>query len=71
MIVLVIIVLSAILAPLLAPYNPTTIDARSILKGPSWGHLFGTDELGRDLFSRTLYGGRVSLLIGLGALCCR
>jgi len=65
-IVLVIIVMSALLAPLIAPFSPSAITDKIILQAPSFAHIFGTDELGRDLFSRTLYGGRVSLLIGLG-----
>jgi len=54
----------AIFAPLLAPADPL---AQSFASGagPSWHHLFGTDELGRDVFSRVIYGSRVSLPIGL------
>lgn len=60
----------AILAPILAPYDPAAIPdvmANRYLS-PSWDHLFGTDEFGRDLFSRALYGARVSLSIGLLAM---
>lgn len=53
----------SIAAPLLAPYEPTAIDPVHVLEGPSADHLFGTDELGRDVLSRTLYGGRLDLLI--------
>ena len=49
-------------APVLAPYSPLQIDPAARLQGPSLAHLFGTDELGRDLFSRAIYGARVSLL---------
>jgi peptide/nickel transport system permease protein len=57
--------LSALAAPWIAPYGPYVTDAIHRLKGPSWAHLFGTDELGRDVLSRLLYGGRVSLSIGI------
>lgn len=52
-------------APLLAPYEFDAIDLTSIREAPSAEHLMGTDDLGRDLFTRVLYGGRVSLLIGV------
>jgi len=52
---------AAIAAPLVAPYDPLQQDLGSILVGPSWSHPFGTDELGRDLLSRVIYGGRISL----------
>lgn len=54
-------------APLIAPYDFDQIDLGSIREAPSLSHLMGTDDLGRDLFSRILYGGRVSILIGLVA----
>jgi peptide/nickel transport system permease protein len=52
----------AILAPLIAPYQPDAIDALAINQGPSAAHLLGTDSLGRDILSRVLYGARLSLL---------
>jgi peptide/nickel transport system permease protein len=61
------LVLSAILAPLIAPHSPTEIDARNLFAAPSGTHWLGTDELGRDLFSRVLYGGRIALGIAFGA----
>ena len=61
---LVILALSAIAAPIVAPYYPLQQDLSSILNGPSWSHPFGTDELGRDLLSRVIYGGRISLSTG-------
>jgi len=66
-IVLVVIVLTAIFAPLIAPHDPLTMNSVQRLKGPSDIYPLGTDAYGRDLFSRTIYGGRVSLLIGIGA----
>ncbi|MCL4534184.1 MAG: ABC transporter permease [Bacteroidetes bacterium] len=59
------LVLSAIAAPLITPYNPAVQTAGEELVGPSWVHPFGTDELGRDLLSRTLYGIRISLIAGV------
>jgi peptide/nickel transport system permease protein len=52
-------------APLLAPYAFDAIDLGSIRQAPSWEHPMGTDDLGRDLFTRVLYGGRISILIGI------
>lgn len=63
---LLLVVLSAA-APLLAPAPPTEISLTDRLRGPSSSHLLGTDELGRDVLSRMLYGGRVSLFVGLSA----
>ncbi len=66
---LVILGLGALLAPLIAPFPPNpTLTAKVLAQArqsPSWCHLFGTDELGRDVFTRVLYGGRMSLTIGL------
>ena len=56
--------LAALFAPLIAPYDPTAIDLSRRLAGPSGEHLFGTDQLGRDLFSRMVYGARISMSIG-------
>jgi peptide/nickel transport system permease protein len=52
-------------APLIAPYSFDAIDLGSIRQPPSWQHWMGTDDLGRDLFTRILYGGRISILIGI------
>ncbi|MDQ2827729.1 MAG: ABC transporter permease [Chloroflexota bacterium] len=67
MVVLVLMILAAIFAPLIAPYNPTAQDANNTLIGPSPSHWLGTDDLGRDILSRLIYGGRVTLGIGFGA----
>lgn len=56
-----------ILAPVIAPYDPNEMDLLMISKGPCKEHLFGTDVLGRDIFSRLLYGGRISLALGISA----
>jgi len=58
----------ALFAPFIAPYDPTDIDVSIILMPPSWQHLCGTDTLGRDIFSRMLYGARVSLAVGFVAV---
>jgi peptide/nickel transport system permease protein len=55
----------ALFAPLLAPYSPTFQNLRSRLQPPSGAHWFGTDEFGRDVLSRVLFGARISLLTGL------
>ncbi|TCR62514.1 ABC transporter permease [Bosea sp. BK604] len=53
----------AAFAPLLAPFDPAEIDYEALLEGPSWHHWFGTDELGRDVLSRVLYGSQTSLQV--------
>ena len=55
------VVLIALLAPVISPYDPDTQDILHRLQGPSGAHLLGTDDLGRDLLSRTFYGSRISL----------
>ncbi len=62
------IVVLAIAAPLLAPYDPAKIDFGDKLVSPGLAHLMGTDELGRDIFSRVIYGARTSLVIGATVL---
>lgn len=57
-------ILAAILAPLIAPYDPLAQDLAMRFKPPSADHWFGTDDFGRDIFSRVIYGGRYSLLAG-------
>ncbi len=58
-------VLMALSAPYLAPYDPVKISLRERLSPPTFGHLFGTDELGRDILTRVMYGARISLRIGV------
>jgi ABC-type dipeptide/oligopeptide/nickel transport system permease subunit len=62
------IVVMAIAAPVIAPYEPLKSDFRAMTKPPSERHLFGTDQIGRDNLSRVIYGSRASLTIGLGAV---
>jgi peptide/nickel transport system permease protein len=64
-VVVAIIGLACAAAPLIAPADPEAIDLASLEQAPSWAHWMGTDELGRDVFSRVLYGGRISILIGV------
>ncbi len=62
---LLLVVLAALFAPLLTPHDPTFLDPGVRLQGPSGEHPMGTDDRGRDIFSRVIYGGRVSLMIGV------
>ena len=63
LLLLALIIVSAVAAPLLAPSGPTEVDLMSVRLPPSAEHWFGTDAVGRDLLSRVLYGGQVSLLV--------
>jgi len=67
-IIIAAILLLAMFAPIIAPYDPDAIDVKAILLPPSGVHLMGTDGLGRDVFSRMLYGARISLLVGIVAV---
>ena len=74
MIILIIMVLVSIFAPLLSPYGPSEMDWGATKQPPSAEHWFGTDVLGRDIFTRCLYGGRWSLTLGFiaaifGVIC--
>ncbi len=62
-----IILLASIFAPWLTDHDPGKINLRAMLQEPSAEHWFGTDKTGRDVFARVLYGGRVSILVGLGS----
>lgn len=64
---LALLILLSLAAPLI-PINPNATDVSQMSQAPSWQHLFGTDEVGRDYFIRVLYGGRVSLLVGVLAM---
>lgn len=67
-IIFLVFVLAAVFAPYLTPYDPEKTDLDAMLQPPSLAHPMGTDELGRDLLTRILYGGRVSLSIGVMAM---
>ena len=58
----------AILAPFIAPHDPDAINVRHVLEPPSLQHPFGTDDLGRDILSRVIYGSRISLAVGFVAV---
>ena len=63
-VMVIIFVVFAIFAPLLAPQDPAALSLPACLMEPSGAHWFGTDELGRDIFSRVIYGARISMLVG-------
>jgi len=67
-IIILIVFLLAMLAPWISPYDPEYINVKAILLSPSSQHWMGTDGLGRDVLSRMLHGGRISLLVGLVAV---
>ena len=64
-VILVVIVVVAALAPWIAPYPPNQIDLLAALQPPSWTHLMGTDDVGRDVLSRVIYGIRLDLVVVL------
>ena len=66
-IIFAVILFMCICAPLFTPYSSTKVDLRSILQPPSAAHIFGTDKVGRDIWARILYGGRVSIGVGFGS----
>jgi peptide/nickel transport system permease protein len=72
--VLLLIIATAVLAPLIAPHDPLAVDIRHRLSPPAWmehgtaEHLLGTDQVGRDLLARMIYGGRVSLVVGVASV---
>jgi peptide/nickel transport system permease protein len=66
--IIIILIFTAILAPFIAPYNPYMQDLNSALQTPNRHHLLGTDEIGRDVLSRLIYGTRNSLMVGIVAV---
>src|SRR3954470_17052951 len=64
MVLVAVFVVFALFAPWIAPQSPSNIDLPSRLQPPGAAHWFGTDELGRDIFSRAIYGARISMLVG-------
>jgi len=66
--IVTIVTLLALFAPWIAPYDPAEINVKVILMPPSWEHWCGTDTLGRDIFSRMLFGARISLAVGFVAV---
>jgi len=68
LVIVVVILLAATLASLLAPHDPLEVDVYNRLQSPTWQHWLGTDQLGRDVLSRVLYGGQVALKVALIAI---
>jgi peptide/nickel transport system permease protein len=66
--IIIALILTAIFAPWLAPYDPYKMDMTQVLQHPSSQHLLGTDSVGRDNLSRVIYGARVSLIVAIGAI---
>ena len=64
LIFILLIILAAVFAPYISPYNPDKINVNAILQPPSFAHLLGTDQLGRDVLSRLIYGSRISVEVG-------
>ena len=65
LILIILLIFIAIFAPIIAPYNPYALNLKDRLLSPDFIHILGTDELGRDVFSRLIYGMRISLTVGL------
>ena len=66
-VIIVIMILAALLAGLIAPFDPLVTNYTAMLQAPSWLHWFGTDSFGRDVFTRIIYGSRTSLWIGFAS----
>ncbi|MDD3367603.1 MAG: ABC transporter permease [Lachnospiraceae bacterium] len=67
-VVLLLIILASVFAGIIAKYDPNEVDISNILSGPTMQHFLGTDKAGRDIFSRILFGGRMTLLSALGVI---
>ena len=65
---ILILIITAIFGPLLAPYDPTKMELSNVLAQPSWQHLLGTNALGQDTLSRVIYGARTSIIVGIAAV---
>lgn len=66
--IIIVFVIMAIFAPIFATFDPNTTDLLNIRTSPNKVHILGTDDLGRDIFSRLLYGGRVSIAVGVASM---
>jgi peptide/nickel transport system permease protein len=66
--VVLVLFLASVLAPYITPYDPDSLDLYHVLMPPSSGHWFGTDELGRDVFTRVVFGAKISLKVGFVAV---
>jgi peptide/nickel transport system permease protein/oligopeptide transport system permease protein len=65
MVIVILLILTAIFAPLISPYNPYKVSLPESMQQPSLYHLLGTDEMGRDVLSRIIYGSRIAVIVGL------
>jgi peptide/nickel transport system permease protein len=65
LVVVALFVAIAIFAPLISPYDPAAQSWTAVRKAPSWAHWFGTDDVGRDVLARVMFGARASLLAGV------
>src|SRR5581483_345256 len=65
MVLVLIMAVTGLAADLISPYNPTANDFGAMTEGPSWAHWLGTDQFGRDMLSRIIYGARTALIVGL------
>ena len=68
LLVMIVLVVVAVFAPLIAPYAPDELATGDKNEGPSWQHPFGTERLGRDMFSRVVFGARISLVVGFASV---
>jgi len=68
LLIILIVVAVAIIAPVIAPFDPISQDRAAFLAAPNAQHVMGTDDLGRDVFSRLVYGSRISLLVGISTV---
>ncbi|MBI2907632.1 MAG: ABC transporter permease [Chloroflexi bacterium] len=68
LLVLILVAVAGLSAPLVAPFSPTMVESDRVFLAPGWPHLLGTDEFGRDVLSRIIFGARVSLGVSLAAL---
>ena len=66
-IIFFVIMFMCLCAPLFTQYSSTKVDLRNILSPPTASHIMGTDKIGRDIWARVLYGGRISIGVGLGS----
>jgi len=64
MVIIILLILVAIFAPWISPYDPYKVNLPESMQQPSWNHLFGTDEMGRDVLTRIIYGSRIAVLVG-------
>ena len=68
LVILVLMIALALLAPVVSPYSPAQLAVRDRMMGPSMAHIFGTDDLGRDVFTRVLYSGQTSITVGFAVV---